>query len=726
MQEKRRLILLALIMAAAIAGVTGTTLFVLYRSAFQETRGRLIEITQSRVRLLEAMAQDRMNAEGGTLSQIAVIDILRRIQAAVDNRFKGFSRTGEFTLARRSGENINFLLRLRHSLSPGPEINTIPFRTKVAEPMRRALQGKSGALTGLDYRGENVLAAFAPVKNLGWGIVTKIDLSEVRQPFIGAGLQAGGIALVLIFLGAILFRRISFPLLRHLEESERRLRVIVDTAIDGIITIDERGIILSLNKSGEKMFGYTADEVTGQGVNILMPDPFRNEHDGYIRSYLESGEKKIIGIGRTALGLRKDGSEFPISLAVSVARLDENMIFTGLIRDLSEQEKMETQQERLEAQLRQAQRLETIGTLSSGIAHDFNNILSSILGHAELALQEMTSQPVAREDIERVIESGERARDLIQQILTFSRQAATDRSSIPLQYIIHEALNLLRASLPSTIEIHEYINDNCEAVYADVTQIHQVVMNLGVNAGHAMQEKGGTLEVRLEPFEASATIAGQYANLNEGNYVRLTVSDTGHGMDQNTIDRLFEPFFTTKEVGEGTGLGLSVVHGIVMGHDGEITVYSEPGKGSTFNVYFPLSHEKALEIEPYGGISPGGSERILLVEDEKELADVTRRMLENLGYRVSVKKDGPDALEAFRAAPEAFDILVTDETMPRMTGSRLAAELTQIRPELPVILITGLGITGQAGGEEPSGIRETLLKPFSPQEIGTAIRRALK
>ncbi|MDA1000159.1 MAG: PAS domain S-box protein [bacterium] len=726
MHEKRRFILLAIIMAAAIAGVTGSTLFVLYRTAFHETRGRLIEIAQSRVGLLETMAEDRMRAAGGTLSQTAVIDILRRVQTAVDNHFMGFSRTGEFTLARRRGENINFLLRFRHSPSPAPGINETPFQAKTAEPMRRALEGKTGTLIGPDYRGENVLAAFAPVKGLGWGVVVKVDLSEVRQPFIRAGFQAGGIALILIFLGAILFRHISFPLLRNLENSERRLRAIIDSAVDGIITTNEAGIILSLNKSAEKMFGYTADEVLGQGVNILMPNPFKDGHDGYIQSYLDTGEKKIIGTGREVTGLRKDGSEFPVSLAVSEVRLDDRTIFTGLIRDLSEQKKMEAQRERLEAQLHQAQRLETIGTLSSGIAHDFNNILASILGHAELALQEISDNPVAREDIGRVIESAERARDLIQQILTFSRQAATDRSSIPLQYIVHEALNLLRASLPSTVEIHEYINGNCRTVYADATQIHQVVMNLAVNAGHAMRENAGRLEVHLEPFEATAAAAQQYANLREGNYVRLTVSDTGHGMGQKTIDRLFEPFFTTKEVGEGTGLGLSVVHGIVMSHGGEITVYSEPGKGSTFNVYFPLSHEEAPASKPHSEIAPAGSERILLVEDEEEVAGVAKRMLENLGYRVSVKHNGADALEAFRAAPESFDLLVTDETMPRMTGSRLAAEIAHMRPDFPVILTTGFSSLDQIANEELPNIREIVMKPFAPRELGAAIRRAFR
>jgi signal transduction histidine kinase/ActR/RegA family two-component response regulator len=379
----------------------------------------------------------------------------------------------------------------------------------------------------------------------------------------------------------------------------------------------------------------------------------------------------------------------------------------------------------LEAQLRHAKRLETIGTLAGGIAHDFNNILTPILGYANMALQDTPPTSETHSDIQHVIKGAGRAKDLVNQILTFSRQGEQERKLVEISEVVAEALKLLRASLPSTIEFRESIDTKCGTVLADSTQIHQVIMNLCANAFHAMKDKGGVLEVKLGLVEVDAELVRLHTNLHQGTYVRLTVSDTGRGMDSETRDRVFDPFFTTKEIGEGTGLGLSVVHGIVASHGGEITVYSEPGVGTTFHVYLPQSDGGVEEELPEEKVIATGEERVLFVDDDEEVAHMANRTLGRLGYQVTVRTDSVEARDTFRHNPDKFDIVITDQTMPKMTGVELAKELLSIRPDLPIILISGFSQMFTAEKIKSAGIREFIMKPIIASELSQTIRRVL-
>ena len=371
--------------------------------------------------------------------------------------------------------------------------------------------------------------------------------------------------------------------------------------------------------------------------------------------------------------------------------------------------------------------MEAIGTLAGGIAHDFNNILAAIIGYTEMALTDVSESSVTRHYLEQVLNAGQRAKDLVKQILASSRQQQSqERLPVEIAPVITEALKLLRASLPTTIEIRQHIVSGTDVALADPTEIHQVLVNLCTNAAHAMEERGGVLEVRLDEMTVDSDAAAALAELTPGPYLRLTVSDTGHGMDATTLERIFDPYFTTKELGRSTGLGLTVVHGIVKRHQGAITVNSEPGVGTSFHAYFPKAESgTAKEVNGERKSILKGTERILFVDDEETLVEMEKSMLDWLGYEVSATTSSVEALELFRTQPNRFDIVITDYTMPHMTGVDLAKEMLRIRPDIPVILCTGFSerITEEKARE--MGIRESLMKPYGLRTLAEVTRRAI-
>jgi PAS domain S-box-containing protein len=400
----------------------------------------------------------------------------------------------------------------------------------------------------------------------------------------------------------------------------------------------------------------------------------------------------------------------------------DGKIIAGIesVRDITAQKKMEEQ-------LRQAQKMEAIGTLAGGIAHDFNNILTPILGYSELALTRITHDNPLTSDLHQITRAGLRAKDLIQQILAFSRQAPQERKPLQPHLVIKEVLKLLRASLPTTIEIREEIATDCGTILADPTQLHQIVMNLCTNAYHAMRESGGILGVRLFPTSiGKEDHKTGNSELTPGKYVILEVSDTGSGMERKTLERIFEPYFTTKGKGEGTGLGLSMVHGIVRSYQGQITVDSVPGKGTCFHTYLPLIAEgPTLGNSVFTSPLPTGTERVLVVDDEEAITDMLRRILTHLGYKTTVINNSLVALSLIEQEPMAFDLLITDMTMPHLTGFELAQKALAIRADLPVILCTGFSELINKEQAQALGIRAYLMKPVSIQNLGQTVRTVL-
>ncbi|MCK5740511.1 response regulator, partial [bacterium] len=360
-----------------------------------------------------------------------------------------------------------------------------------------------------------------------------------------------------------------------------------------------------------------------------------------------------------------------------------------------------------------------------GIAHDFNNILTPIIGYAELALLSLPTTNSIFENLEHILTGANRAKELVEQILLFSRQIEKERKPLSLHLLVKEVLKLLRPSIPATIEIQQHIDTSCEKVLADPAQIHQVIVNLCTNAFQAMEEKGGTLTIEMKQVEVDATTAKTYPNLEQKEYVKLSVCDTGIGIDDTTIEHIFEPFFTTKAIGKGTGLGLSVTYGILRSHHGDILVYSEPGLGSAFHVYLPITKSEGTVDDTENQTIPGGHESILIVDDEKAVTAMLKKMLEWLGYTVKVQNSGQEALNFFREHPDAFDLVLTDLTMPFMTGVDLAKELQQVRSELPIILMTGYGQSISKEILQNHGIEIILGKPIETKKIAAALRKML-
>ena len=369
--------------------------------------------------------------------------------------------------------------------------------------------------------------------------------------------------------------------------------------------------------------------------------------------------------------------------------------------------------------------MEAIGTLAGGIAHDFNNILSSVIGYTELAIEEVSKRGLLHNNLQEVLKAGRRARDLVKQILAFSRQSDQELRPLEISPIIKETLKLLRASLPSTLEIHQDIGTDLGTVMTDPTHVNQILMNLCTNAAHATGENGGTLDVSLEKVDNGTDLGVRFTGLSPGPYLKLTVSDNGHGMAPEVKERIFDPYFTTKEKGEGTGLGLAMVHGIVKSHGGTITVYSEPEMGSAFHVYLPVMETETDQDTGSEETVPTGSERILFVDDEQPIVDIGKQMIEQLGYTVVTRTSSLEALELFRTKPDEFDLVITDMTMPNMTGEELANELMFIRPDIPIILCTGFSRRVTEKKAKAMGIQAFIMKPILKQELAETIRRVL-
>ncbi len=626
-----------------------------------------------------------------------------------------------------------------------------------------------------------------------------------------------------------------------LRASEALTRSVVYSAVDGIVTTDERGTIQSFNPAAERMFGYTAEQVIGQNLGILMAQPDSERHDSYIRAYLEGGRKKVIGIGRESLAIRKDGTTFPVELAVSEMLLPGRRMFTGILHDITNRKAAEaalrdtnvklqavietsplaivtldldgrvvawnpaaermfgwsavealnqvmpvvpeaertafldqirngepllgvdkrrlrkdgspievtlwtaplrdpagelsgvmgiyadvTQSKQLEEQFRQAQKMEAVGRLAGGIAHDFNNILTVITGYGEMVAEKVGDDPLMSEEMQEILKAADHATILTSQLLIFSRRHVVSRESLDLNSVVAKLERMLRRIIGEDVELVTVAGAALARVRVDAAQVEQVVMNLAINARDAMPE-GGRLTIETANVELDAAYGRGHIGVKEGQYVMLAVSDTGKGIPPEVRSRLFEPFFTTKERGKGTGLGLSTVYGIVKQSAGEIWVYSELGKGTTFKIYLPRVAEDeplpARAAEPFP--VERGEETLLLAEDEPGVRALARDVLRQHGYQVLEALDVNDALRICREHPEPIDLLLTDVVMPVMSGRELAERVAEIRPEIKVLYMSGYTDNIVVSHGVTSIDKEFLQKPFTPRSLARKVRESL-
>lgn len=503
----------------------------------------------------------------------------------------------------------------------------------------------------------------------------------------------------------------------NIKSAEKKYRRLFDTSRDGIVFINLDNDIVDANQAYLNLVGYNAVEIRKMTVQELMPGRWNHmedsihEHQIMSRGYSSEYEKEYI---------HRSGKIIPV-LARQWLIMDEKgepLHKLELVRDISEKKK-------LESELRQAHKMEAVGTLAGGIAHDFNNILAAIMGYIELIQFEIDDDSTFHQNLDQVLKASFRAKDLVNHILTFSRQRDQEKKPISLRIILKEALKLLRATIPTTIQIKTVIPEANSTVLADPTQIHQVIMNLCTNAYHAMPSKGGIIEIVLETETLSEEDVVALPEILPGDFVKISIKDNGEGISPDIKDRIFDPYFTTKEIGTGTGMGLSVVHGIVKSHHGIIKVDSNIGKGTTFSVLFPLINvDVDIKNENKGPILRG-TEKILFVDDEETLASLGEKMLHRMGYTVTAKSNSEDALKVFLEKPDAFDLLITDMTMPDMSGDELALKVMSVRPDFPVIICSGYN--KKLAGEKirHTGIKHFLTKPLEIRELSRVIREAL-
>lgn len=502
---------------------------------------------------------------------------------------------------------------------------------------------------------------------------------------------------------------------RILQASEDKYKNLIQASNDGMYLLYRRKFEI-INPKFEEMFGVSLEDVNRPDFDFIELVAPRS------RPMVEERNRKMLR-GETMeskyefTAVSRQGREIEVEASVSYIKYKEGTAVQGVIRDI-------TERKRLEQHLIQAQKMESLGTLAGGIAHDFNNILGAIIGYAELSSFEVSPDSVIYHNLERILDASERGRDMIKQIMTFSRRAHNRPKPVKVSQVAAEALRLMRSILPSNIEVRQMVERNTSFVLADSVQIHQVMVNLASNAADAMQEKGGVLTLSLKDVWVNEGSTDN-AELKPGPYVELIVSDTGHGMTPEVKERIFEPYFTTKELGKGTGMGMAVVHGIIKGYHGDISVHSKPGEGAVFKILLPRVENDAVGDEKSVMAVPGGNERILFVDDEEDLVKVAGQILEQLGYTVVSRTCSREALDEFCTEPGRFDLVITDQAMPNMTGVQLAENLRQVRPDIPIILCTGYNHTVARDRCQEMGIKEFVLKPINRQELAQAIRRAL-
>jgi len=511
---------------------------------------------------------------------------------------------------------------------------------------------------------------------------------------------------------------------QEISRSERKFRSIIEKSLDGIILIDEQGAIIEWNTGQENIYGLKREGVVGKKIwdieyQCLPTEKKTRENLQQITEkwdkFFHSGINPFQNNLQVSTIMRPDGQFRDIQQLYFTIATEQGAMMASTTRDI-------TNQLNMEKQLIQSQKMEALGTLAGGIAHDFNNILSGIIGYAELARRNIRKRGAIKKHLEAILTGSKRATKLVKQILTFSRSDRTEKQPTQIGLIVKEAIRLLDSTLPDEIEIVSKIDAEGVFILADPTQIHQVIMNLGTNSAHAMKEGGGIIEIKLGEEELEA---GLYEGLYPGKYVRISISDTGHGIKPEILDRIYEPFFTTKEASEGTGMGLAVVHGIVTSHGGHISVYSRPGAGTTFSILLPTTVEVIHKKKTRKKEIPGGSESILLVEDDGPLATAMEKLLEELKYKVTVLNSGVEALEFYQKASKKIHLVITDYSMPKMNGLELIRRIRKTDADIPIIMCTGYYNVVQKQITDDLGIGDVIIKPIDLQRIANSIRSLL-
>ncbi len=511
---------------------------------------------------------------------------------------------------------------------------------------------------------------------------------------------------------------------QDIKEQLENYTSILDNAAEGIISINDRGVIQNYNQSAEDIFGYQVDEIIGKNITKLIPARVTNNSGNEIeQSFVAKVNEN--SRSREMLAVRKDGDNFPIELSVSEATINNAQNFTGIIRDISERKQRNIKQKNLEIQLRKLQKQNSLESLSGGIAHDFNNILGPVFGYADMAIAEAEEGTRLEKYLKNILRSAHRAKELVSRIMNYSHHSEDAGEELHLSNVVDDSIRLLKSSLHADHLIETYINTTNDLVKAETAQLTQVLVALITNASQAIGKQQGVLKIKLDNITPDGHLLARSGHLTAGEYVRLRVEDNGKGMDAITKAKVFEPFFTTHEKSASNGLGLSVTYGIVSSFGGDILVDSEDGKGCIFSIFLPAVADKQSEADSDEMPVSTGGELILYIDDDKDVADLGKEMLESLGYEVEISTNCEDVLEQFRSDPEYFDLIITDQSMPVLMGTQLAREIKKIRADIPIIIVSGFSTSILGRELADSDIEFCIAKPLVINEIARVVSKAL-
>ncbi|NQV50032.1 MAG: PAS domain S-box protein [Candidatus Marinimicrobia bacterium] len=731
----RRLILLVSVMVAVAMICMSILLAILFRYEFRQREIQLLTSAQNQVLIIETIAEHNITRAADIKDEYPDYDpalaTLQEITAAHIN-IRELGQTIEFTLARQKGDSIVFLQthRAQGSLLSQP----IALISTLAEPQHRALKGETGTLVGIDYYGKEVLAAYSFVKKLKLGVVVKIDMAEIRAPFIRAALTGVIITGIIIVIGSLVFIRIGNPVIRRLEdhstellneinqrkqvervlsESEAMYRTLFEGVPDAIFFYDPDSFeILNANEATSIIYGYDRDELIG--MSCLKFSAEVDKSKTVAAGILKDGQ----AYANQRHHKKKDGSDLYVNLTGKKISVNGHDLFFSICRDITKHKQAEEENIALEAQLRQSQKLEAIGTMAGGIAHDFNNLLQAQFLYISILRKQLSLKEDSDTTIQHLIDIGSRARDLVNRILTFSRQAVTVYTPLRLQDVLVDSLQLIKSAFPSSISIVQNIDLDAAPVMADQAQVQQVILNLCNNAQQAMGDKNGVLKISLREVSADKVGPLMEDSSHIQKFIELQINDSGAGMNQKTIEKIFDPFYTTKEVGKGTGLGLAVVYGVVKEMNGHISVASKPGKGTTFTLWFPTTEVQPDQHEVLPtSLNPLWNQTVLLVDDEIDILGAGKTILEGYGFDVFTVTNGLDALKKIKEEPTKYQLVITDLTMPKMSGLEFSKEVFSFSPDIPIILATGNLNDDRLINYAEKGIRSILQKPWTQMDL---------
>ncbi len=675
------------ILISATGIITLSTSWLLYETSFNEQRLRLIDSVKSRARLIEAIARNDVDENKGNDESNSNPHerTIRQVIEAHKN-FHGFGETGEFTFARKNKDVIEFVIRQRHSSLDVPQ--AVDFNSSFAVPMRLALLGHSGTIIDKDYRGHEVLAAYEPVSILNMGIVAKIDLDEIREPFIRSAIYILTIAILISFFGSLLFFYIILPIIKKIQDSEQRFhQLFLNNYTPALLVSVKNANIIDANKSAVKYYGYTWDQLHSYELSFLSTENTQ-ELLQQLQKVQTGKSKSIITQHRLQNGDIKN-----VEILMSPVKIDDETVIYCTIIDITKKLIKETEHNRLEKELTQSRKMDALGQLTGGIAHDFNNMLGVIMGYTELSRDKIINKDNDKVPgyLEQVLSASTRAKELIASMMLFSRTGENTAEAVNISPLVKEDIKMLRSIIPTSIAITSQLDENLPAVMIEPVKLQQLLMNLCVNARDAMDNKG-TLSIQLRMRENMNNDCHVCYKRITGDWIELSVSDTGSGMTEDVVQHLFEPFFTTKEEGKGTGMGMAVVHGIVQELNGHLLIDTKVDEGTTIRVLLKPVNDQNIIIE-VNKDSPSyyknNGEKILIVDDEKSLSDLLGDMLGSIGYQCKCFSSPLEALAAFKQSPEDFDLIISDQTMPKLTGLDMITAMQEIRSDIPAIIATG-------------------------------------